>query len=80
MDHNDLNRWSKLAADWATEYHANIADKPVRAQTTPGEIAAKLPKRPHEAPGQTALRLPQQEGFLEFSVVKANRIAKIGKI
>ena len=63
MDHNDLNRWSKLAADWATDYHANIADKPVRAQTTPGEIAAKLPKEPPEQ------AQPMEEIWHDFTAI-----------
>jgi aromatic-L-amino-acid/L-tryptophan decarboxylase len=50
MDHDDLRHWSKIAADWAHAYHANLRDRPVRAQTAPGEIAARLPATPPEAP------------------------------
>ncbi|MGB5559395.1 MAG: pyridoxal-dependent decarboxylase [Paracoccaceae bacterium] len=43
MNHDDLNRWSKRAADWTRDYYASLRDRPVRAQTTPGATAAKLP-------------------------------------
>ena len=41
---NDLAQWGKRAADWGVEYHATKRDKPVRAQVSPGEIAAQLPE------------------------------------
>ncbi len=50
MDHEDLRRWSKHAADWAADYHASLRDRPVRAQTTPGSTRAALPARAPEAP------------------------------
>ncbi|MGR3661564.1 MAG: pyridoxal phosphate-dependent decarboxylase family protein [Paracoccaceae bacterium] len=50
MNHDDLNQWSKRAADWARDYHANIRTRPVRAQVKPGETAAKLPLLPPEKP------------------------------
>jgi len=43
MNHDDLNHWSKQVADWTQDYHATLRDRPVRAQTAPGETAAKLP-------------------------------------
>ncbi len=48
MDHKELNHWSKRAADWATEYHETIADRPVRSQVKPGDIAAQIPSEPPE--------------------------------
>jgi len=50
MDHDDLRHWSKRAADWAHDYHATLRDRPVRAQTTPGATAARLPAAAPEAP------------------------------
>ncbi|WP_172295862.1 aminotransferase class I/II-fold pyridoxal phosphate-dependent enzyme [Pseudoruegeria sp. HB172150] len=50
MNHDDLKDWSKRAADWAHEYHATLRDRPVRADTTPGKTAAKLPASPPEQP------------------------------
>ncbi len=48
MNHDDLAHWSKHAADWARDYHYGLRDRPVRAQTAPGETAAKLPAEPPE--------------------------------
>lgn len=50
MNHDDLNHWSKRAADWATAYHAGLRDRPVRAPLVPGAIAAELPGSPPDAP------------------------------
>lgn len=50
MDHDDLRHWSKIAADWAHDYHASLRDRPVRAPLTPGAIAAQLPEKPPENP------------------------------
>ena len=50
MNHDDLNHWSKRAADWATAYHAGLRDRPVRAPLLPGAIAAQLPGSPPDAP------------------------------
>lgn len=50
MNHDDLRDWSKRAADWAHDYHAGLRERPVRAQTTPGATAARLPAAPPEAP------------------------------
>lgn len=49
MDHDDLAHWSKRAADWARDYHAGLRDRPVRAQTSPGATAARLPCHPPES-------------------------------
>ncbi len=43
MNHDDLNHWSKRAADWITDYHATLRDRPVRAQVSPGDLLARLP-------------------------------------
>jgi len=54
MNHDDLRIWSKRAADWAHDYHTNLRDRPVRAQTNPGDTAAKLPASPPETPEDPA--------------------------
>ncbi|NBE08516.1 pyridoxal phosphate-dependent decarboxylase family protein [Paragemmobacter ruber] len=50
MDHDDLRHWSKIAADWAHNYHATLRNRPVRAPLAPGAIAAQLPEAPPEHP------------------------------
>ncbi|WP_431299634.1 pyridoxal phosphate-dependent decarboxylase family protein [Tabrizicola sp. BL-A-41-H6] len=48
MNHDDLRHWSKVAADWAHEYHSTLRDRPVRAPLVPGAIAGQLPALPPE--------------------------------
>lgn len=50
MNHDDLRHWSKRAADWTLDYHGTLRDRPVRADTRPGDTAAQLPVSPPEAP------------------------------
>lgn len=50
MNHDDLNHWSKRAADWATDYHASLRDRPVRAPLVAGAISSQLPASPPETP------------------------------
>jgi aromatic-L-amino-acid/L-tryptophan decarboxylase len=50
MNHDGLNHWSKRAADWTTDYHRTLRDRPVRAPLVPGAIAAQLPPLPPEDP------------------------------
>ncbi len=63
MNHDDLNHWSKRAADWAQAYHASLRDLPVRAQVSPGETAAKLPAHAPEAPE------PMEQIFADFEAI-----------
>ena len=50
MNHDDLRHWSKRAADWAHGYHASLRSRQVRADLTPGAVAAQLPRQPPESP------------------------------
>ena len=49
MDWEVFRRWSEKAADWGADYRASLRDRPVRAQTAPGEIAAHIADSPPEA-------------------------------
>lgn len=42
MRWTDFPKWGRYVADWAADYHAGLRERPVRAQTKPGEIAAQL--------------------------------------
>jgi aromatic-L-amino-acid decarboxylase len=44
----DFDRWSIKAAEWGVAYRASLHERPVRAQTKPGDIAAQLPAMPPE--------------------------------
>jgi aromatic-L-amino-acid decarboxylase len=50
MNYDELNHWSKQAADWAREYHRTLRDRPVRPNLRPGEFAAKIRAPLPEAP------------------------------
>ncbi len=54
MNHDDLRHWSKVAADWAHDYHATLRDRPVRAPLTPWAIADQVAPAPPEAPDPIA--------------------------
>ncbi|MFT4180484.1 MAG: aspartate aminotransferase family protein [Rhizobium sp.] len=49
MDWEEFRRWSEKAADWGADYRASLRDRPVRAQTVPGEIAAHIADSPPES-------------------------------
>ncbi len=48
MSPDEFRKWSVKAAEWGADYRASIRDRPVRAQTAPGEIAATIAERPPE--------------------------------
>lgn len=50
MNWEEFAHWGKKIADWGADYHTSLRDRPVRAQTAPGEIAAQLPAAPPERP------------------------------
>ncbi|ABD56418.1 pyridoxal phosphate-dependent decarboxylase family protein [Jannaschia sp. CCS1] len=50
MNWDDFAHWGRHIADWGAAYHKTLRDRPVRAQTAPGEIAAQLPAAPPEGP------------------------------
>lgn len=50
MDWTDFARWSARISEWGAGYHRSLRDRPVRAATRPGQIAARLPPVPPEVP------------------------------
>lgn len=50
MNHDDLQDWSKRAADWIHDYHQGLRERPVRAQTRPGDTRAQIPGQAPEKP------------------------------
>lgn len=63
MNHDDLNHWSKHAADWARDYHNGLRDRPVRAPLVPGAIAAQLPLAAPDVPE------PMERIFADFEAI-----------
>lgn len=50
MESDEFRAWSRRAADWGVDYRASLRDRPVRARTAPGEIAAEIGSSAPEAP------------------------------
>jgi aromatic-L-amino-acid decarboxylase len=50
MKRKDYYQWAERAAQWGADYLDTLSERPVRAQTAPGEIAAQLPAGPPEQP------------------------------
>lgn len=50
MNHDELRHWSKIAADWAHDYHLDLRDRPVRARTPRNAIRDALPPKAPELP------------------------------
>jgi len=48
VDEEAFRHWSHRAADWGADYRAGLRDRPVRAPTRPGEIAARIAASPPE--------------------------------
>ena len=49
MNWDEFPEWGARISDWAADYHKTIRDRPVRAQTAPGDIAVQLDQTPPEA-------------------------------
>ena len=50
MNWDEFSDWGEKITHWAADYHRTLRDRPVRAQTRPGEVAAALPSGPPEGP------------------------------
>ncbi|MDP3898744.1 MAG: pyridoxal-dependent decarboxylase, partial [Mesorhizobium sp.] len=48
MDEDAFRLWSRRAADWGADYRETLRERPVRARTAPGAIAATLASSPPE--------------------------------
>ena len=46
MNWDEFAYWGKHISDWSADYHKTLRDRPVRAQTAPGVIAAQMPATP----------------------------------
>ena len=50
MDDEQFRFWSVRAAEWGADYRASLRERPVRAQTAPGSVAARIAGAPPELP------------------------------
>jgi aromatic-L-amino-acid/L-tryptophan decarboxylase len=56
VDDNDFRTWAHRAADWSADYLETVAERPVRAQTQPGDVLKQLPPHPpHDAEPMEAI-------------------------
>jgi len=60
MNKDEFRHWSHRAADWAADYRESVAQRPVRAQTEPGNIASLIDASPPEE------AQPMQRIFADF--------------
>ena len=66
MKYSDLPKWSKLAGEWAADYHAGLSERPVKAKMEPGEFASRIPGSAPEIPE------PMEEIFDDFKRLVPN--------
>lgn len=48
MKWDEFSDWGRRVADWAQDYHLTVGDRPVRANTEPGDVLNALPATPPE--------------------------------
>ncbi|WP_170763896.1 pyridoxal phosphate-dependent decarboxylase family protein [Ruegeria lacuscaerulensis] len=48
MNWDEFSHWGQHISRWAANYHQTLAERPVRAQTAPGEISCQLEEAPPE--------------------------------
>ena len=48
MQWDEFQEWGEKISAWAADYYRTLPDRPVRAQTRPGEIAAQIADAPPE--------------------------------
>lgn len=48
MQSDDFRHWSRRAADWGVDYRETLRNRPVRAETKPGDIARQIADAPPE--------------------------------
>lgn len=63
MNWDEFAPWGRKVADWAQDYHETVRNRPVRAQTEPGDVLNALPATPPEGPQ------PMEEVFRDFEEI-----------
>ncbi len=48
MKWDEFSEWGRRVADWTQDYHQTVGERPVRANTEPGDILNALPSTPPE--------------------------------
>lgn len=63
MDTDKFRHWAHAAADWSADYIDSLPERPVRAQTSPGDILKQIDQSPPES-GQ-----PMETIFEDFKTI-----------
>ena len=63
MDTDKFRYWAHAAADWSADYLDSLPERPVRAQTSPGDILKQIDQIPPES-GQ-----PMETIFEDFKTI-----------
>ena len=50
MNWDEFSDWGAKISQWAADYHKTLRDRPVRAQTAPGDVAALIAQSAPEGP------------------------------
>jgi aromatic-L-amino-acid decarboxylase len=50
MQWDEFSEWGAKVSQWAADYHSTLRDRPVRAQTKPGDVAALISRSAPEGP------------------------------
>jgi len=50
MHWDEFSDWGAKISQWAADYHRNLRNRPVRAQTEPGDVAALIAQSAPEGP------------------------------
>ena len=50
MHWDEFSDWGAKISQWAADYHKNLRNRPVRAQTEPGDVAALITQSAPEGP------------------------------
>ena len=63
MKWDEFADWGTRVSQWAQQYHQTVGDRPVRAQTNPGDLLNALPEHPPESPEQ------MEDVFRDFETI-----------
>ncbi len=64
MDTSALEKWGPELSHWASEYLSGLRERPVRAQTAPGDIASQIPASPPDGPEEFAALFSDFENLI----------------